>query len=211
MRWLVALVVLVGVAHADPVRVAVADIDRVLAESKVGKEAGKQLDRERARRQQELDLAAARLKKASERCTSRPDPGCKDAVTRQMQALQQQYAVLEAELGALSRKLADEAMKKISPAIERVAKHSKIDVVVGAAPIYAGTSPVDITAELIAAADDGNTTGTVSPSQLTVMRARVPVDHERIASAARDNHVDVVVDAADVVFSAVELAELQPR
>ncbi len=134
--------IIVGMVRADaaytasPSKVAYVDLQRTLAETKIGKQAKKKLEKDQARKQKDLDKATKELEKKYEEL-NKQRAVLKPKVLRQREMeiqqayvqLQDKYLKLQQELAQMEAKLVRDIFGKAAPVIEKIAKRDGITIV----------------------------------------------------------------------------------
>jgi outer membrane protein len=136
-------------------KIGYVDLERTLRETKAGKQAQRQFDAVKKKKQAALDAKQKSFQKAvaeldRQRLVLKPDVLAKKQkeLEKQYVEIQQTYAKLERELNESRVKLIQTILKKAEPAIKSIARKGGYAVILDRSAVVWGHQGVDITSQL---------------------------------------------------------------
>jgi outer membrane protein len=161
--------IVVGLVRADAggpavTKIGYVDLQRTLNETRIGKKARKQLDKDKAQKQKELDDATKQLEKSAaelqkQRAVLKPEVLRQREVELQQRyvKLQERYVQLQQELAKMEARLVRDIFAKAAPVIEKIATRDGYTMMLEkneSAVLWAAPS-TDITDEVNTLLDSG--------------------------------------------------------
>lgn len=159
IMFLGVAMIMFGMYRADAAdtgsKIGFVDLEKTLADTKAGKQAQRQFDAEKVKKQKALDAKQKKLQKAAadldrKRMVLKPEVLAQKQkqLEKDYVALQQTYVKLERELAQARVKLIQKILRKAEPHIKSVARKHGYSVILDRGAVVWASSGVDITAEV---------------------------------------------------------------